>query len=253
MIIYEAPSAEYMFLKEVRGKIECDHWIGADRFVFQRYKGLMPGSITIGPGRSSPVAASTTTLAILGIELALVDSPKRWYVLDVCMNGSIVLLNSENGVSQWDPAFPGDVFLSETFHDFKDIVPRALNNDLTWNIGFIPNSATCELYAVYSHTSDSVFPRDIFYIDPNTLDQHFVYTLKDEDESRSADIVWSGDWIGDPNNGIIAVSENDPQTGHTKYISIINLSSGNKTVIADSQTKGRSEDFDRLDVLAWLP
>jgi hypothetical protein len=65
--------------------------------------------------------------------------------------------------------------------------------------------------------------------------------------------VWSGDWIGDPNNGIIAVSENDPQTGHTKYISIINLSSGNKTVIADSQTKGRSEDFDRLDVLAWLP
>jgi hypothetical protein len=70
------------------GSSGCGHWIAPDRLIFDRFLGASTKQNKGG----EVLKPNTTTLAILGDQVKLLDTERKWSIEGVCQVGSVALL-----------------------------------------------------------------------------------------------------------------------------------------------------------------
>ena len=70
------------------GTFGCAHWTAADRLVFDR----LLGAIAVPKKGAEAPKPNTTTLAILGSSVKLIDTERKWSIESVCQAGSGTLV-----------------------------------------------------------------------------------------------------------------------------------------------------------------
>jgi hypothetical protein len=150
-LIFQAPSATYGLGTVYAGDLDCGFWISDDHLLFQRFSGEIPGQVTI-PG-APELNANSTTLAILGGQIRLIDFPELLFVLDVSKDQSYILLKNLHG----------DTFLVKSFKDFTEMRLHALPSSLQRGFAqFMPNSNEVivwhdrNIYSVNVETLESI-------------------------------------------------------------------------------------------------
>jgi len=73
-----------------QGAFYCPHWVAPDRIIFDRFLGGAPRQKKGG----EPLKPNTTTMAILGDALKLIDTDRKWLVEGICSLGSGAFLRS---------------------------------------------------------------------------------------------------------------------------------------------------------------
>jgi len=87
----------------------CAQWIGPDRLVFDRFVGMIPKQST-----SESLKPNTTTVAMVGDSIKLVDGERKWSIQGVCPAGNVLL-------SPADQAQP--IFIAKTTDRFEKLNP----------------------------------------------------------------------------------------------------------------------------------
>jgi len=73
-----------------QGAFGCPHWVAPDRIIFDRFLGGAPRQKKSGEA----LKPNTTTMAILGDSLKLIDIDRKWLIEGICSVGSGAFLRS---------------------------------------------------------------------------------------------------------------------------------------------------------------
>lgn len=214
-LIYEAPSASYLGATQY-GDVRCPQWIGEDRLLFDRFSGEMPSMITI-PG-APELLANTTSLAILGNEIQILDSPERLYLVDVSADESKILISKQS-----------QLYLVDSFNDFQNMNMHSLAAFQIWDTSgqFIPNSNEIILEN----------EQEVLFVDIEGLKIVETFTKPPDWQLYS---FRNGEWVGDPNDAIIVWDLGE-------YIVVGDFRTGIKTEVWQISKYGFT------NWLIWLP
>lgn len=223
--VYTAPSDHYFpgagLSKEYSGEVTLGVWIGPNRLVFQRFTGVMPYEITIpGYGSIKPpeLRPNTTSLAILGEDVELLDSDFRFDIREVSADNSLYIINiigNEN------------YYLTQSFEDFAGMRTTSLpiSTDCLF-VGFVNN--TNELFFI--DVRDDRF----YFVDPDTKE----VLRGPETPTDIKSLVWVGD------------SEDKEIIFYSGPIYYMNLENGRSKIIVDASIM---HELHFVDLLAWFP
>lgn len=245
--ITKPPSAEYNTLgvgagSRVYGDLSNGTWIDPNHLIIQRYVGGMPYEIS---ATRKEVNDNTTTLVSIDeswqeeVEsesrvvgpgfVKLSNTEERVWVNDVSPDGSYFLVKKES-----DPWYISEPFLTlDAFNAHARTLPEARN------YAFFPNSN--DIYGI----QDTEIGYQFFFMDPETLEKQLGPELSEEESDwiRRPQDSWV--WLGDPQEGMVAVEDD-------RNVFIINLNTGNKTIILDGNTINEDRDYPDLHLVAWL-
>jgi len=127
-LVYAAPAATYSDGRTHSGSITCGAWIGVDRFVFDRTVG-MPSQLTSVNGVTEGVPANTTTLAIIGETISLVDSPEMLSIYGISEDGKHLIFGmDESGMTNLYHVSP-----PPSFDNFEFLSPRLIASQIFYN------------------------------------------------------------------------------------------------------------------------
>jgi len=240
-LVYAAPREVYNVNGQQTfyfGHVTCGTWIGVDRLVFQRFVGPMPARITIP--NVPELAENTTTLALLGETISLVDSPRRLIVIDVSDDESYILMRGqEHGEAD-------SLYVTRSFSDFEGLNLRRVPASLPvcdyckgcpscGIMGFVPNSNEFNLV---NKADDG--ETHIYFVDSETLEVRLGPAVPFPSDGRLL-------WVGDPKAGIVAFIDDSATWPQCCDVVIMDLSTGQKTTLFDAI------EFQDPFLLAWLP
>lgn len=237
--VYSAPSSTYYVSssllergepQKVFGVTQGPTWVGADRLVFQRFKGTPPSNLS-SPGKLE-LAANTTTLAVVDGTPKLTDSTKRLhaYASARCSKGSFVLFEI--------PATDKYPYLmARDFRDFQNTEVRSisLESHELHRLKFMPE--TCRLYFIRSNRPGG---------EKDTL--HFVdpVVLQDQPGVSLNLLRLFHDIQISPDEKMMALS-----TGGG--ISLVDLNTGQESSLIDDKSRVENGEVGCcLKILAWL-
>lgn len=127
----------------------CAHWIAPDRLIFDRLLGAIA---TAKKGGEAP-KPNTTTLAIVGSSVKLIDTEKKWSIEAVCQAGSGALLR---------PHDQGQPYLAaKSLDDLKTLDPKPISCSDCRLVGYAAKS--CVPFFMEQNESTST---DLFSLNP---------------------------------------------------------------------------------------
>lgn len=177
-LIYAPPSATYLTTIQY-GDVQCPYWIGKNRLLFDRFIGSMPSSITI-PG-APELAANTTSLAVIGDEIKIIDSPERVYLIDVSDDETLVLISKQD-----------QIYIANSFDDFTNMNLRSLAH--------LPIRDTSGQFISKSNGIIVENDHEIFFLDRESLETTQTFSKPPDWQLYS---FRNGEWMGSPNDAII--------------------------------------------------
>jgi hypothetical protein len=147
-------------ISEVLADSDCAHWIAPDRFVFDRLLGAFPKEKKGG----EVLKPNTTTLAILGDSVKLVDTERKWSVEAVCTTGGAAFVRPA------DQAQP--VLVARRLDDFKTLDPKPVDCSGCRFVGFAAGS--CLPFFVQDATSTTT---DLVSLNPTNWQRQKAATI----------------------------------------------------------------------------
>jgi len=131
------------------GAFGCAHWIAADRLVFDRLLGAIANQ---KKGGEAP-KPNTTTLAIVGSSVKLIDTERKWSIEAVCQTGSGALLR---------PHDQGQPYLAaKSLADLKTLDPKPISCSDCRLVGYAAKS--CVPFFMEQNESTAT---DVFSLNP---------------------------------------------------------------------------------------
>lgn len=131
------------------GAFGCAHWIAPDRLIFDRLLGALANP---KKGGEAP-KPNTTTLAIVGSSVKLIDTERKWSIEAVCQAGSGALLR---------PHDQGEPYLgAKSLDDLKTLDPKPISCSDCRFVGYAARS--CVPFFMEQNESTST---DLFSLNP---------------------------------------------------------------------------------------
>jgi hypothetical protein len=138
----------------------CAQWIAPNRLVFDRLVGAAPKQKTAGEAHKP----NTTTVAVLGDTVKLVDAERKWSVEAVCPAGGAVFLRPA------DQAQP--VLVARRLDDFKTLDPKPVDCSGCRFVGFAAGS--CLPFFIQDATSTTT---DLVSLNPTNWQRQKAATI----------------------------------------------------------------------------
>jgi hypothetical protein len=123
----------------------CPHWVGPDRLIFNRLLGAMPQQKKEGGEVPKP---NTTTMAILGDSVKLIDTERKWLIEGICQVGSSAFLRS---------ADQNELLIARNLDNLKTINPTPGPCSSCRFLGFAAQSCVPFFIEDSSSTSSELF------------------------------------------------------------------------------------------------
>ncbi len=123
----------------------CTHWVGPDRLIFNRLLGAMPQQKKGGGEVPKP---NTTTMAILGDSVKLIDTDRKWLIEGICQVGSGAFLRS---------ADQNELLIARNLDNLKTINPTPGPCSSCRFLGFAAQSCVPFFIEDSSSTSSELF------------------------------------------------------------------------------------------------
>jgi hypothetical protein len=249
-LVYEPPCAGYGLTntRGVCGAIRGMEWVTPGMLVFQRYKGLMPE--TISSLQLELPDNTTTFLKVSGGGGALVDSPQRWFVEDRCADQ--VLLREETETATYFSVIDTASFISHP-GSIQPVQVLGCQNDTntclplpeSWMVGrpstplvgYLPGS--CDIFYFSGEKSNPLIHR---LVPGNLEDVSLPFPVRVGLLSFPINFAWQGEM--DAPGASLAVL----QYGHSPRIEIVNLQTGQISQVWSDP----SATNNGLDLIGWF-
>lgn len=138
----------------------CAQWIAPNRLVFDRLVGAVAKQTTAGEA----LRPNTTTVAILGESVKLVDDARKWSVEAICQSGSGVFLRPA------DQAQP--ILVVRTLDNFRTLDPKPIDCSGCRFVGFAAQS--CLPFFIQDATSTTT---DLVSLNPTNWQRQRAATI----------------------------------------------------------------------------
>jgi hypothetical protein len=121
---------------------ECGYWIAPDRLVFDRLVGVSTQNEKAG----EVLLPNTTTIAIVGDQVKLVDTEKKWSIDGVCQSGSAAVVRPQYKEQP--------VLMAKNLDDLKTLNPSPVSCSSCRFVGFAARSCIPFFVEVDGKTSE---------------------------------------------------------------------------------------------------
>jgi hypothetical protein len=222
----------------VRSTISCASWLDPNRIVFDRVGGYMPARVLKNPDGSIPktVAPDTTTIAVLGSPLQLVNSAGQWELAGVC--GNRLLTKSHAVYGQAQTTYLLTNLMTQALTQPNGATPKGSelpDQDKQLDPTFIPGS--CAVLMVDDVGSQPTFTT--YRLDPGATTPVPGKPLPGVGFSGR----WAPVWNPDPNPTVFA------DLAPYKFLRLLDVSTGGVTTLNLPDAPKATQLF---AVLGWL-